>query len=249
MVSIVPWSQIQSSIGKNLHKSATLLNYISKNQTAQGNTDHPEPNGWIKQPVYPATPLSAVLLYQDCIYTSTIESGRRALLRDETTDLQEKAVLLLKGRGWPVRKTAEGIAAVGLEEGRASNWPAIGWRALAALRECQLVLLNEEKRTIQFYPEDIRNWSSQVDVLFVEYECRCIWITPPKITMCSWISEKEHEGWSIEWPLADGSLIELRAASEKLNENSAGKRKETLQKSVGRAQSIHQLSSWPILQQ
>lgn len=250
MASTLPWSTIHASIAKNPYKSASLANYIPTNQLAQVPLEQIEPNGWNKQHVVPATPLSAVLLYQDCIYNATIESARRAMLREETTDLQEKAVLLLKGRGWPVRKTAEGIAAIGLEEGRASTWPAIGWRALAALRECQLVLLNEEKKTVEFYPEDIRTWSSQVETLFLEYECRYIW-TPrqeSKIQINTWLSEKERDGWSIGWPLADGTLIELRAASEKLNESAAGKRKETLQKSVGRAQAIHQFVSWPGIQ-
>jgi len=247
MATTLPWTKVLSSLKMNPYKTASLAKYIPTNQTAEGPVEHIESDGWIKQSVSPATPLSAVLLYQDCIYNATIESARKALLRDETTDLQEKAVLLLKGRGWPVRKTAEGIAAIGLEEGRASTWPAIGWRALAALRECQLVLLNEEKRSIHFFPEDIRTWSSQVETIFLEYECRFIW-TKSTIHLNAWISEKESSGWSIDWPLADGTLIELRAASEKLNESSAGKRKEALQKSVGRAQAIHQFAAWSTLQ-
>jgi len=248
MATILSWSKIHTSIAKNPFKSANISNYIPINQTARGLTEDISSDGWTKLPVVPATPLSAVLLYQDCIYNSTIDSGRRSLLRDQTTDLQEKATLLLKGRAWPVRKTAEGIAAIGLEEGRASSWPDIGWRALAALRECQLILLNEEKRTIQFYPEDIRTWSSQVETIFLEYECRFIY-TCPTIMLSTWISEKERSGWVIDWPIAEGSIIELRTASEKLNESAAGKRKETLQKSVGRAQAIHQIASWPALHQ
>lgn len=251
MASTIPWSTIHASVAKNPYKSASLANYTPTNQMAQVPIEQIDSNGWNKQPVVPATPLSAVLLQQDCIYNATIESSRRAMLRDETTDLQEKAVMLLKGRSWPVRKTAEGIAAIGLEEGRASIWPAIGWRALAALRECQIVLVNEEKKTVEFFPEDIRTWSSQVEIIFVEYECRYIW-TPRqegKVQINMWLSEKEREGWGIGWPIAEGSIIELRAASEKLNESAAGKRKEALQKSVGRAQAIHQFSSWPSLQQ
>jgi len=248
MATILPWTKIYTSIAKNPFKSANISNYIPMNQTARGPTEDISSDGWAKLPVVPATPLSAVLLYQDCIYNSTIDSGRRSLLRDETTDLQEKATSLLKGRTWPVRKTAEGIAAIGLDEGRASSWPDIGWRALAALRECQLILLNEEKRTVQFYPEDIRTWSSQVETIFLEYECRYIF-TCPRVTLSTWISDKERAGWTIDWPIAEGSIIELRAASEKLNESAAGKRKEQLQKNVGRAQAIHQITCWPTLQQ
>jgi hypothetical protein len=249
MASTLPWTMIHASVAKNPYKNATLAKYTPANQMAQVSIEDIDSNGWNKQSVVPATPLSAVLLQQDCIYNATIESSRRAMLRDETTDLQEKAVMLLKGRGWPVRKTAEGIAAIGLEEGRASTWPSIGWRALAALRECQLVLINEEKKTVEFFPEDIRTWSSQVEILFLEYECRYIWAPRQegKVQINTWLSEKEREGWGIGWPIADGTIVELRAASEKLNESATGKRKEALQKSVGRAQAIHQFSSWSSL--
>jgi hypothetical protein len=243
MTSTLCWDQIQPLLKKNPFKLSTLLPYVPVNQTIQGRDEEKETDGWTKTPVYPPTPLSAILLIQDSSYTATFDSTRRSILRDETTDLQEKAVIHLKGRVWPVRKTAEGIAAVGLEEGRATVWPDIGWRALATLRECQIIVINEEKKSVKFYPEDVRSWSANIDLIFVEYECRYIW-THANMKLSKWISDREASGWTMQWPLTDGTMEELRSATEKLNLNSAGKLKETLRSLVGRGQSIQNIVSW-----
>jgi hypothetical protein len=244
MATILEWSTIQSWIQRNPFHTTTLPPYTPANQSAKGTPELSQLNGWSKTPVVPATPLSAVLLSQDALYNATYESTRRSLLRDETTDLQEKAIVHLKGRAWPVRRTAEGLAAVGLEEGRAASWSSLGWNALATLRECQFVVLNETKQTIQFYPEDVRTWSYTLDIIFIDHECRYIW-TNSSLSVHQMIHEKvlnqESNGWTIEWPLADGSMEELRTSTETLHLNSAGKKKETLRSLVGRGQSIHQL--------
>lgn len=244
-MSVLTWSQIQLSIQNNPYKHSSISQYIPKQDRIEGTTEQVEKDGWIKIPVSPATPLSAILLIQDCEYNTSLVMSRKAILREVTTDLQEKASQLLKGRQWPVRRTSEGLVAVGLEEGRASVWPAIGWRALATLHECQIVILNEEKQSIQFFPEDIRTWSSEQEVFFIEYECRYVW-TYSNLHFAKWITDHESSGWSIDWPLADGTVQELRTALEKLNESSAGKLKEDLRKFLGRRQAIKNVFSWII---
>jgi len=244
MATTFEWSTVQSWIQTNPFHSSSLSPYTPANQSAKGTPELSQSNGWSKTPVVPATPLSAVLLVQDALYNATYESTRRSLLRDETTELQEKAIVHLKGRAWPVRRTAEGLAAVGLEEGRASSWSSLGWNALATLRECQFVVCNETKQTIQFYPEDVRTWSPTMDIVFIENECRYIW-TNQSLSVKQLLHEKvlaqESNGWTIAWPLADGSMEELRASTEALQLNSAGKKKEALRSLVGRGQSIRHL--------
>jgi hypothetical protein len=180
------------------------------------------------------------------MYGAFNEASRRSTLRSETTDLQEKAVIHLKGRAWPVRRTAEGISACGLEEGRASSWPAIGWKALCELRECQIIVVNEDKKEIHFFPEDIRSWRSDVNTFCVEYECRFLWTHK---NMCEilkvWLEEKEKESWSITWPLAEGSMEELKKEYASSSDSYSGKLiKETIQKRLGRLQSLKLISSW-----
>jgi len=243
MTAIV-WNQVRPWIQSNTISTKPLEQYMPANQSPEGDSAIEESNAWIKTKIYPATPLSAVLLSQDTIYNATYDSARRNILRDETTDLQEKAAIHLKGRSWPIRRTAEGLAAVGLEEGRSTDWPAIGWKALAALRECQFIILNEEKRTVQFFPEDIRTWPPDSEVLFVEYECRYIWSRPTHTVsenLINKVLDAETNGWTVTWPLADGSMEELKRAIESLNLVSSGKKKETLRSLVGRGESVRHI--------
>jgi hypothetical protein len=165
------------------------------------------------------------------------------MLRDETTDLQEKSVLFLKGRQWPIRRTAEGIVAAGLEEGK--TWPELGWEALCALRECQLVSINEDKKQISFYPTDIRTWSSTTPVYIVDHEVRYLHKQSTPFSLGLWLSQQEQAGWSIAWPIADGTVVELKAAAEKVNETVPPRvTKDALTKRVGRAEAVHHLAQW-----
>jgi hypothetical protein len=244
-MATLTWTQVQSWIQRNPHATSSLQPFTKGNDNlnAQEQTDE---DGWLKTKVTPSTPLSAILLVQDMLYQGSCETARRALLRDETTDLQEKSVLHLKGRAWPVRRTAEGLSACGLEEGRASSWPAIGWKALCSLRECQIVIVNEEKKEISFYPEDVRNWSSSVDTFCIEYECRFLWTHKSISKILSlWLSNKEKEGWTLHWPITDGTMEELKEQYKKLSLGPIEKvKKEALQKRLGREQTIATLSQW-----
>jgi hypothetical protein len=239
------WNSVKPWLERNPFQTAALKPYIPSQETVSGGDDLTDTKGWTRVAVSPATPLSAILLAQDTLYAASSANSRRALLRDELTDLQEKAMLLLKGRQWPVRKTAEGLAAVGLEEGRASAWPAQGWRALCALRECQLVVLNEDKKQIQFYPEDVRTWSKDIETIFVEYEARFIWHMPQVSQIGFWLSTQETDGWLIEWPVAEGTMDELKASANKHNLVIPPKcNKESLTKRVGRAEAVRVFSEW-----
>ena len=244
-MATLTWSHIQTWITENPHKSRGLTPYVPAQQSVEGAKEHTDAEGWTKFVVAPSTPLSAVLLAQDPTYQANNELGRRALLRDETTDLQEKAVLHLKGRAWPVRRTAEGLVACGLEEGRATAWTDLGWRAVCALREVQIIVANQDKKTVSFYPEDVRAWSSEVETIAVDSEARFVWTHPTPIkTASSWLSAREAEGWTIAWPEAEGTMDELREMAAKLQESSAKLVKAALQKRVGRAQSVKQFYEW-----
>jgi hypothetical protein len=245
-MTTLSWTQVQNWITQNPHDEKDLPPFLNYKQNINLENDILDDFNLTKNKVSPSTPLSAILLGQDTLYGAYNESSRRAVLRSETTDLQEKAIIHLKGRSWPVRRTAEGISACGLEEGRASSWPSIGWKALCELRECQVVIVNEEKKEIQFFPEDIRTWRSDIDIFFVEYECRFLWTHK---NMCevlnSWLEEKEKQSWSITWPLAEGSMEELKKEYSNSSDSFSGKLiKENIQKRLGRLQSFKLVSSW-----
>jgi hypothetical protein len=245
-MATLTWTQVQTWFDKNAHKQKCVSPYVSMQDSVEGSQAKANEFGWSTVSIAPCTPLSAILIAQDTMYNASPDSARRIFLRDETTDLQEKAVLHLKGRAWPVRRTSEGIAACGLEEGRASSWPDMGWRALCALRECQLVVVDEDHKQIRFFPEDVSTWSQDVDTFLVDYECRSVTTCSDKLhTLPLWLSKKEQDGWAIQWPVSEGTMDQLKTELAKYNETLPAKcTKDTLIKKVGRAKSIHTLSSW-----
>lgn len=245
-MATLTWTQVQTWFDKNAHKHTCVPPYVSTKDSVEGSQTKTNEFGWSTVSIAPCTPLSAILVAQDTMYNVSSEFARRTFLRDETTDLQEKAVLHLKGRVWPVRRTAEGIAACGLEEGRATSWPDMGWRAICALRECQLVVVNEDQKQIRFFPEDVTTWSQEVDTFLVDYECRSVTVSTEGVhTLPRWLTKKEEDGWSIQWPVSEGTMEQLKAELVKYNESVPPKcTKDSLLKKVGRAKSVHTFSSW-----
>ena len=239
------WTQVQQWIEKNPYKTKIISSHVSTKNSVDVPQDKVESDGWIKIQVFPATPLSAILILQYPMYQASSEMARRSFLREETTDLQEKAVIHLKGRVWPVRRTAEGLGTAGLE-GKASIWTDMTWKSICALRECQIVLINEGKKEISFYPENVASWSEDIDTFCIDHECRFIWTHDNiKQLLHSWLIDKETNAWTIQWYITDGTMDELKTILEKLNETIEGKiKKEALQKRIGRLQAIQNLSKW-----
>jgi hypothetical protein len=247
MATAVEWTKLQSWMESNPYKTASLPR-AHIGESIHFEQDAEDTKGWKTVHVSPATPLSVVLYAQDPLYSSSTQGTRKSLLRDETTDMQEKATLHLKGRQWPVRKTAEGIAGVGLEEERHSLWTEHGWRALCALRNCQLIVLNQKSKEMTFYPEDVRTWSEEVETLFLDTAARCLYVPPKGLLLKKWIQEQEAASWAITWPLPDGSMDELKALADKVGVPSVKMTKDVLRRRIGEMQSLQLLEKWqPLL--
>jgi hypothetical protein len=245
MTEVLNWNTVRSWLHTNPNGTQTLSSFTPATHTIQ-TRETTDADGFIRVPVVPTTPLSAILLAQDYVYQGSTESARRTMIRDETTDLQEKAILMLKGRQWPVRRTAEGIASAGMEEGRAA-WVDLGWEAIAALRECQMVIVDEDKKTVRFVPEDVRTWSTDIETLIVVHDCRMLWTKPVGKTLGLglWVAQKDADGWTIDYPLVDGTMEELKAlAAKSLEALPAKATKDVLRKRIGRSQAITHLTQF-----
>jgi len=243
MTTAIEWNSVQSWISKNPFKD-TCVPRAHFGESVQFEQEAVDTKGWKTCHVSPATPLSLVLYSQDPIYASSSLGARRSLLRDETTDIQEKATLHLKGRAWPVRKTAEGISGVGLEEERHSLWTDYGWRAICALRNCQIVVLHQKSKEVQFYPEDVRTWSEEVETLFIDSTARSLYIPPKGLVFKTWIQEQEANSWAIQWPTPDGSMEEMKALADKVGVSTAKITKDVLRRRIGEAQTLQTLEKW-----
>uniref|UniRef100_A0A6C0HFZ5 Uncharacterized protein n=1 Tax=viral metagenome TaxID=1070528 RepID=A0A6C0HFZ5_9ZZZZ len=220
------------------------LPVYTSSEKAKQNDESIESNAWTKMIVSPSTPLSAIMVIQDDIYSASPVTARYSQLRDETTSLQEKAVLQLKGRAWPVRRTAEGIAGVGLEQERHSMWTPLGFRAICSLRECQMIIIDETKKSVVFYPEDVRLWSKEIPVYILDSSAHIVYIPSEEYSIYQWLQKQESLGFSVEWPEMEGTIDELKVAAAKVGESTTKVVKATLQRKVGKAQSVQVLKEW-----
>lgn len=144
MTEIPSWSSVCQWMTKNPHtKTLPVLRAAAAAvQTIR------DANGWEVIPVEPATPLAAITMVQNTEFQAMSVNSRKIDLTESLNELQNRAVSQLKGRQWPVRKTAEGIVAMGTEDTK--TWSTLGWEAICNLCEAQIVILNEETKTIQF---------------------------------------------------------------------------------------------------
>jgi hypothetical protein len=236
----VSFEKVKEWVSKNHSQPVKLSVFLGKD-TVRAPEDSQQSDGWSKRLITPSTPLSAVLMFQDDMYNAIPSTARHSQLRDMTTELQEKATLHLKGRGWPVRRTAEGLSAVGLEKEKHSLWTPLGWRALCHLCECQIVVFNETLKTLVFYPEDVRIWSKDRPVYIMDATAHTVLIGPEGYNLLSWICKQESSGYTVEWPHQEGTLEEIKAAAVAVGEATVKITKDRLGAKVGRAQSVKAL--------
>jgi len=80
---------------------------------------------------------------------------------------------------------------------------------LLALKQIQTVCFDEQAKTVWTMPEDIRAWSTDYKTLWVDSRCEQM-LDGQLPSLGFWLSEREAEGWKISWPIADGSLEEMK---------------------------------------
>jgi hypothetical protein len=236
----VSFEKVKEWVSKNHSQPVKLSVFLGKD-TVRASEDSQQSDGWSKRLITPSTPLSAVMMLQDDMYNAIPSTARHSQLRDMTTELQEKATLHLKGRAWPVRRTAEGIAGIGLETEKHSLWTPIGWRALCHLRECQIIVLDEALKTLTFYPEDVRLWTKTRPVYIMDGTAHTVYIGPEGYNLLSWICKHEKDGYTVNWPCQEGTLEEIKAAAVAVGEATVKITKDRLGAKVGRAQSVKAL--------
>lgn len=250
MTEHTSWKTVQSWISRNPNKNKLFPEISLKSDISNIPVEEESKTEWSTSEVSPSTPLSCLLFLTDATYQNLNEQSRLSLLRTECTNLQETAAVQCKGRQFPVRKTAEGLAQVGLEV--RGDYSTIGLKALTYLRDCQIVFLDEQKKHITFAPEDIRNWSEEKEIFYIQSDMRGIYQPPLGFTqknLSKWLSDKEHDGWSVEYPLVDAatSVEDLKKLMTEHNEAIPNKiTKDALRKRVGKAQSIRTLAQWSI---
>jgi hypothetical protein len=215
----------------------------SEGKTSSGSSNI---NSWEAIPIEPATPLSCILYITNPMYSLTPVGARNSLLREKCTELQSTYTNVLKGRKFPICKTAEAIIAACT--GGSSACSSLGWKALCGLFGIQIVWFDETQKLLQFYPEELHTWTPEKPIYFFSCLANQVWNPPSNwkpIQLGLWLSDKENEGWRVKYEEADGTMEELKALGKELDVFPATKMlKADLCKYLGKAMAIKAIGKW-----
>ena len=165
---------------------------------------------FVTKPLLIPGPISLLLTHTDTMYSYGLPSIQKTILREKILELQEQAESL--GRRWSKKKVQDLLA----KQLESSSSDKMLEEVLCELFHVQKVVVNKEKKSIGFFPPDMRVWKSDRLVIYSDQDNR--WVTTPNDTnmsLLSWVTKKEDEGWSIAWPTAEGKFEDMKAAVAK----------------------------------
>lgn len=239
-------TDIQSWIQKNPNK-----HHLPSFQSKKTNDDHVEFQ-WDGSPKIllplPGS-LSSYLTFTDPVYRYASENGQRQILRDTILLLQERIEKELVGRKWSRRKLCELVSAELAEKQPTFHAPLE--EALCELFQLQKIIICQNEKRIRFFPDDLRLWKSNRRILVTDSEN--LWLYekefPSLPSLLTWIQAKETDQWTIEWPVADGKLEDLRGELHSKGLTAHPRipgekvKKEDYARCLGKAQAISALAS------
>ncbi len=170
-------------------------------------------------------------------------SYRATEVRDRTFDLQKEALANLRGNR-KLTKAKMGDALSSLKPNEDQTKVLAG--VLYELKQIQTVCFDEESKTFWTMPEDLCAWSKGRKTLWVSKGCDRM-LEGGSLHLGRWISDREDEGWTIPWPVAEGGMEELKAElgsrglTAKPATFGAKVKKDDYARALGRAKAVEHL--------
>ncbi len=208
--------------------------------------------GWVPTPLEPPGPVAALLWKTNPEFRAGSLSVRKTILRETIIKLQERVERELRGHRWSRKRIMEQLVA----QQSADASPPQNTRelndALAFLYEVQFVFVDEANKKISWSPEDVRSWSTERPVWALSLGSRAIFHKTGEESVGKelgmWVSNRELEKWRIQWPIADGTLEDLKGRLNKMNLGT-GLRIEKPKKAdyaaaIGRAEAVQTLGKF-----
>lgn len=131
-------------------------------------------------------------------------------VRDSSFQLQEKAVNSIRGnRKLTKASMAEALSAMNPTIEQTKKVAMI----LYEIYEVKTVCFDADAKTLWTVPEDLRRWSSG-PAIWIDARCEHMidWSSAgaKEVNMGEWLSDREDDGWTIAWPVADGSFEDIK---------------------------------------
>ena len=236
--------EIYKLIANNPHKHATLrLRPVTQ---TQGSESQETWDRFRLKPIQPPGALSLLLWHTDSMYALGTSALRKQILTEQLLELQLRAEREIVGRRYPRKKIQDLLANELTADEGAHSVSNILEEVLCELFLIQKVQLNRKKKSIAFFPPDLRNWSSERPILFADDENCWSFEHEGSFAFLSWLTQKEEEGWTLRWPTAEGKLEELKVEATKRGltihaapgSDSQKVKKEDYARVIGRAEAL-----------
>jgi hypothetical protein len=161
-------------------------------------------------------------------------------VRDTSFQLQEKAVASIRGNRKLTKATmADALSAMNPTVDQTKKVAMI----LYAIYEVKTVCFDSEAKTLWTVPEDLRRWSPG-PAIWIDARCEHMidWSSDgaKEVKMGEWLSDREEDGWSISWPVAEGSFEEIKqkVIGRNVTPRVPKPKKEDWAKTLGRCEAI-----------
>lgn len=246
--------ELRDTFRKNQFQSECVPHIQIEQHVTNTDNDVREEEGWIRRPLGPGGPMALILRFKNYLFCSGSQSLQKVILREAVTEAQNQSPALLKGRRWPVRRVAEAISSClssRVPEDQKSAWNELCYAAICEMEQIQIMIIDPETKDITFSPEDLRVWKRDTPIYGMSRDGRWIFCDQAEeetwrpTNLGLWISKMETAGWKIAWPLADGTMEELRNIIEDAGLAVEGRvKKDELMRRAGHTEAVHTLSSW-----
>jgi hypothetical protein len=199
----------------NRTRTAIPIEIRVVSDTQEGDSAPATVAGLVPTPLEPPGPVAHILWVTDPEFRAAGAPVRRTILRDTIVSLTARVDTECRGVKWSRKKVQEQLAA----QQTAAVSPPMDTpeldRALAHLYGIQKVVVNEAGKKVRFFPADPRTWSSEFPIWCTTTGARAVLHAPGEEPvgpgLSAWLSAREDEGWTIDWPEADMSLEAIKA--------------------------------------
>jgi len=209
---------IREWVKENPHRKRTVIPIeIQTISDTQEGEDQPASaaGGLVPTPLEPPGPVSLILWKTNPEFRAATAQVRRTILRETILTLATRIEEELRGVKWSRKKVQEQLAT----QQTAAVSPPMDTpeldRALAHLYGYQKLVVDEANKKVRFFPPDPRTWSSEFPIWGATAGARAVLHKQGEnsvgIGLAQWLSDRENDGWKIDWPEADGKLEDLKA--------------------------------------
>jgi hypothetical protein len=219
--------QLKSWASKNPHSAVTLKRsppMLLKRQDNEYVTDiykfvvNSSGKTWSSEQLDPAGILSYILWRRDPLYRVADTTMRRHMYNEALLDLQQEMESGIAGTKFSRRRRKM----VEVLNGSCKDAPDIEifdelWAQLLGLQFVKIATRAEAGKRIRFVPAAVDTWSAERPIIYVDENFESVFEPPEgdnyeRRCLARWISDIDIAGWTIKWPVAEGTKDELDAA-------------------------------------